>query len=191
MPELVFEYVLKENSLTPFEDVEIINNISFTSTAGAFVSGIGDYTVEFEPTATSLEENGNGYIVASLGEASGFVPYTVYMATKSYIEENPEIIQSFTNAVYKGQLWVSSHTSEEIAEVIHPHFMEFDVETLTKIIERYKVQDTWNTTPIFEEESLNLIEKILEEGNELEKNVPFSDFVNNNFANEAVKNIKM
>lgn len=190
MPELVLEYILKEHGHKLPGDVEIINNIAFTSTAGAFLGNVGDYTVEFEPSATSLESTGSGHIVASLGEASGFVPYTVYMATKSFIEQNPETVQSFTNAIYRGQLWVDSHTSEEIATVIHPHFKEFDIPSLTKIIERYKKQDTWKKDPVFEEESLRLIEKILDEGNELDKPVPYEDFINNTFANEAIKTVK-
>lgn len=190
MPELVLEYVLKENDLKIGEDVELINNLSFSSTAGAFVSGIGDYTVEFEPTATTLEEQENGYIVASLGTASGYVPYTVYMATSDYIKNNPETVQKFTNAIYKGQIWVNNHSASEIAEVIAPQFQENDLKSLTKIIERYKEQDTWNTTPIFNQESLNLIEDILEEGGELEQRVPYDNFINMEFSNKAIELIK-
>ena len=80
MPDMVLEYVIKENGMTIGKDMEIINNIDFTSTAGAFLGEVGDYTVEFEPAATTLEQSGKGHIVASLGEASGYVPYTVYMA---------------------------------------------------------------------------------------------------------------
>ncbi|MEA4815404.1 MAG: ABC transporter substrate-binding protein [Lachnospiraceae bacterium] len=190
MPQMVLEYILKERGITPGKDVEIINNIAFTSTAGAFAGKVGDYTVEFEPSASALEEQGQGYVVASLGEDSGYVPYTVYMSTKEYIEKNPEIIQSFTNAIYKGQLWVRDHTSKEIAEVIAPHFTESDIDTLTKIIERYKSQDTWKEDPIFEEESLKLIEKIMDMGGELKASVPYEDLVTTEFAEKAVSSIK-
>lgn len=148
MPELVLEYVIKENGLKIGNDVEIINNIDFTSTAGAFTGNVGDYTVEFEPVATTLEQNGAGYIVASLGEASGYVPYTVYMAQDQFMTEHPDIIEAFTRAIYRGQQWVESHSSAEIAEVVLPQFPESDAETLTTIIERYKQQDTWKTDPV-------------------------------------------
>ena len=187
MPEMVLEYVLKQKNLEIGKDVEIINNISFESTAGAFSADTGDYTVEFEPTASALEKSGKGYVVASLGKESGYVPYTVYMARKSYIADNADIIQKFTNAIYKAQLWTDSHTSEEIAETIASFFTESDKETLTKIVERYKSQDTWKTNPIFEESSLNLIEDIMENGNELEKRVPYSDLITTDFAEKAVK----
>lgn len=186
MPELVLEYVIKENGMVIGEDMEIINNIDFSSTAGAFTGNVGDYTVEFEPVATTLEQNGSGYIVASLGEASGYVPYTVYMARDDFMTEHPEIIEAFTRAIYRGQQWVENHTSAEIAEVILPQFSESDVETLTTIIERYKAQDTWKTDPIFSEEGFTLIQDIMEQGGELSGRVPFDDLVQNEFAEKVI-----
>ena len=188
MPELVLEYVLKQKGLE--NDVEIINNISFESTAGAFAADVGDFTVEFEPTATSLEQEGVGYVAASLGTECGFVPYTVYMASSEYMEENPDIIQKFTNAVYRGQLWTENHTSEEIAEVIQSYFPENDVETLAGIIERYKSQDTWRATPVYSEEDFELFEDIMEEGGELTRRVAFDELIDNSFAQKAVETVK-
>lgn len=188
MPELVLEYVLKQKGLE--NDVEIINNISFESTAGAFAADVGDFTVEFEPTATSLEQEGVGYVAASLGTECGFVPYTVYMASSEYMEENPEIIQKFTNAVYRGQLWTENHTSGEIAEVIQSYFPENDVETLAGIIERYKSQDTWRATPVYSEEDFELFEDIMEEGGELTRRVAFDELIDNSFAQKSVETVK-
>lgn len=188
MPELVLEYVLKQKGLE--NDVEIINNISFESTAGAFAADVGDFTVEFEPTATSLEQEGVGFVAASLGTECGFVPYTVYMASSEYMEENPEIIQKFTNAVYRGQLWTENHTSGEIAEVIQSYFPENDVETLAGIIERYKSQDTWRATPVYSEEDFELFEDIMEEGGELTRRVAFDELIDNSFAQKAVETVK-
>ena len=186
MPELVLEYVIQENGMTKGEDVEIINNIDFSSTAGAFTGNVGDYTVEFEPVATTLEQNGTGYIVASLGEASGYVPYTVYMARDDFMTEHPEVVEAFTRAIYRGQQWVEEHTSAEIAEVILPQFTESDAETLATIIERYKAQDTWKTDPLFSEEGFTLIQDIMEQGGELSQRVPFSDLVRNDFAEKVI-----
>ncbi len=186
MPELVLEYVLRQNGLKPYEDVEIINNIDFTSTAGAFRGDVGDYTVEFEPTATTLQKSGAGYITASLGQASGYIPYTVYMANDSYLSEHPEVIESFTRAIYKGQQWVDTHTPEEIAKVILPQFPDSDLQTLSEILKRYQEQDSWNTNPIFSEEGFTLIQDIMEQGGELTQRVPFSDFVNTEFAKKVV-----
>lgn len=187
MPELVLEYVIKENGMTIGEDMEIINNIDFSSTAGAFLGDVGDYTVEFEPAATTLEQSGAGHIVASLGEASGYVPYTVYMARDDFMTEYPEIIEAFTRAIYKGQQWVDSHTSAEIAEVIRPQFPDSDAKTLTTIIERYKAQDTWKTDPTVSEEGFALIQKIMMEGGELAEAIPYEDIVVTDFAEKVMQ----
>ena len=150
MPEMVFEYILKKNGIDPQKDLTIDQSIDFGSTAAAFT---GDdsaaYTVEFEPSATILEKEGAGHVVASLGEASGYVPYTSYSVKTSYMKENPEIIQKFTNALQKGMDYVQSHTPEEIAEVIAPQFKETDIDTITTIVKRYYDQDTWKENLIF------------------------------------------
>lgn len=185
MPEMVFEYILKKNSIDPASDLSIDQSIDFGSTAAAFSGGQGDFTVEFEPHATSLEAKGDGYVVASLGEDSGYVPYTAFSAKKSYIEENPEIIQSFTNALQKGMNYVQSHSAEEIAKVIQPQFEETDLETITTIVERYAAQGTWKSDLIFEEDSFTLLQNTLEEAGELERRVPYEDLVNTDFAGKA------
>lgn len=187
MPELVLEYVIKENGMTIGEDMEIINNIDFSSTAGAFLGDVGDYTVEFEPAATTLEQSGAGHIVASLGEASGYVPYTVYMAQDTFLQEHPDVVEAFTRAIYKGQQWVDSHTSAEIAEVILPQFSDSDAETLTTIIERYKAQDTWKTDPTVSEEGFTLIQDIMMEGGELSEAIPYGDIVVTDFAEKVMQ----
>lgn len=189
MPQMVFEYILKKNSLDPQKDLTIDQSIDFGSTAAAFSGGQGDFTIEFEPHATGIETSGNGIVVASLGTESGYVPYTAYSAKSSYMEENPEILQSFTNAIQKGINFVNSATPEEIAKVIQPQFAETDLETLTKIITRYHQQDTWKKDLIFEEDSFILLQDILEEAGELQKRVPYSTLINTTFATES-KNLK-
>ena len=156
MPEMVFEYILKKNGIDPQKDLTIDQSVDFGSTAAAFTSDdSAAYTVEFEPSATILEKEGAGYVVASLGEASGYVPYTSYSAKASYMKENPEIIQKFTDALQKGMDYVQSHTPEEIAEVIAPQFKETDLETITAIVKRYYDQDTWKENLILKKTALS------------------------------------
>lgn len=187
MPQMVFEYVLKKHNIDPKTDVNIDQSIDFGSTAAAFSGGQGEYTVEFEPHATALEEKGDGYVVASVGEESGYVPYTAFSARKTFVEENPEIITAFTNAMQKGIEYVNSHSSEEIAGVIKPQFEETELKTIETIIERYKNQDTWKEDLVFEEEAFILLQDILREAGELEDSVPYEDLVNTRFAIEAAK----
>lgn len=187
MPEMVFEYILTKNNIDPVTEVSIDQSIDFGSTAAAFSGGQGDFTVEFEPHATALETKGDGYVVASLGEDSGYVPYTSFSAKKSFLESNPETVQAFTNALQKGMDYVQKHTPEEIAKVIAPQFEETDLTTLTTIVERYYNQDTWKVDLIFEEESFSLLQNILMQSGQLESQVPYADLVNTDFAKKAAK----
>lgn len=186
MPEMVFEYILMKNGISPSE-VNIDQSIDFGSTAAAFSGGQGEFSVEFEPHATSLEQKGDGYIVASLGEASGYVPYTAYFAKSSYMDKNPDTIQAFTNALQKGMDYVNSHTAAEIAKVIAPQFAETDLDTLTTIVGRYHDQDTWKKDLIFTEEAFTLLENILESAGELPERVPYEALVITTYAEEAAK----
>lgn len=187
MPQMIFEYILKKNGIDPKTDLSIDQSINFGLTAAAFTSNGSDYTVEFEPFATGLEIEGSGYVVASLGVDSGYVPYTAYSAKKSFIEKNPEAVQGFTNAIQRGLLYVNTHSAEEIAKVIKPQFKETDEATIAAIVERYKQQDTWKGDTIFEESSFDLLQNILEEAGELKARVPYNDLVTTEFSKKAVE----
>lgn len=187
MPQMVFEYILRQNDIDPAKDVNIDQSIDFGSTAAAFSEGKAEFTVEFEPGATSLEKEGKGYVVASLGTDSGYVPYTAFSAKQSFIEKNPEVIQGFTNALQKGMDYVQSHKPEEIAQIIAPQFKETDIDTVTTIVTRYYEQDTWKDNLIFEEQSFNLLQDILEDAGELTKRAPYEDLVTTKYAEEAAK----
>lgn len=185
MPEMVFEYILRQNGIDPAKDLEINQNIDFGSTAAAFSEDDSDFTVEFEPHATSLETGGKGHVVASLGTDSGYVPYTAFCAKQSYLKKNPETIQKFTNALQKGMNFVRAHSPKEIAEVIAPQFKETDLDTITAIVTRYYDQDTWKNNLVFEEESFELLQDILEDSGELKTRVPYKDLVTTTFAEKA------
>lgn len=188
MPEMVFEYILKQNELDPEKDMNIDRSIDFGSTAAAFSGGQGEFSVEFEPSATALEQEGTGYVVASCGVDSGYVPYTAYSAKESFLEEYPEVIQGFTNALQKGMDYVNSHTPEEIARIIRPQFEESDLETITTIVRRYQEQDTWKENLVFEEESFELLEEILESAGQLKERVPYEELVTTEYAEKAAEN---
>lgn len=187
MPQMVFEYILQKNNIDPKADLTIDQSIDFGSTAAAFSGGQGDFTVEFEPHATALEEKGDGYVVASLGEDSGYVPYTSFSAKKSYLESNPEVVQAFTNALQKGMDYVGTHTPSEIAKAIAPQFKETDLDTITTIVDRYYKQDTWKENLVFEEDAFRLLQNILMDSKVLEKEVPYEELVNTDFAKKAAE----
>lgn len=187
MPEMVFEYVLKSKGIHPSSDLTIDQSIDFGSTAAAFSGGSGDFSVEFEPGATNLEKENDGYVVASIGVDSGYVPYTAFSAKESYLKENADTVQHFTNALQKGMDYVNTHSSKEIAAVIAPQFKDTDIETITTIVERYKAQDTWKNSLVFDESSYELLLDILEEADVLTDRPPYKELITTTYADKALK----
>ncbi len=186
MPEMVFEYVLKKNGIEPSE-VRIDQSIDFGSTAAAFSGGKGTYTVEFEPAATALEQEGAGYVVSSVGVESGYVPYTAFSAKQSYLDSHKELIQSFTSALQKGMDYVTTHSAREIASAIKNQFSETDADTLTRIVERYHQQDTWKNDLLFSQDSFDLLLNILEDAEVITKRPPYDALVTTEYAKNAKK----
>ena len=187
VPYMTLEYVLKQNGINPETDVVLDDSIKFDLMAGAFTSGDAEYVTLFEPTASLTELEGKGYVVASVGEAAGEIPYTAYFAKKSYIENNEDIIQGFTNAIAKGEKWVKEHTSREIAEVIQSFFPDTDLSLLEKAIQSYKDIDAWNETPVLKEESFNKLQEVMTSAGELTEKAPYEKIVNNEYAEESAK----
>lgn len=190
MPEMTFEYVLRQEGIDPQKDVNIDTSVQFDSMAAAFKGGQGDYVTLFEPVATSMEKDESGYVIASIGEASGDVAYTAYNASKSFIEENPELIQSFTNAIYRGQLWVEQASYEEIAKAIHEFFPEMELEDLVTVVKRYKDQDSWAKTPIMAKKDFEHMQDIIEDAGVVDTRAPYEELVNTKFAEKTVEQIK-
>jgi len=188
VPYMTFEYVLKQKGINPSTDVNLDDSISFDLMAGAFAGGNVEYVTLFEPTASMTEEQGAGYIVASVGAEAGEIPYTAYFAKKSYIAKNEELIQNFTDAIYKGQKWTQEHSAKEIAELIKDFFPSTDVKMLENSIQRYKDIDAWNKTPVLTEEAFNKLQDVIEEAGELEKRADYEKVVNNKYAEQSIKN---
>lgn len=187
MPEMVLEYVLKNHGLVIGEDVEVRTDIQFDVMAGAFTGGEGDYVTLFEPVAATLEKEDKGYVVASIGEEGGYVPYTCYSATKDYMEKNPETVQKFTNAIYKGMVWVQEHTSEEIADAVLPQFPDTDKEVLVTLIDRYRDQDSWKPDLIITEDGFSHVMDIMESAGELDERADYKKIVTTKFAENAME----
>ena len=193
VPLMTLEYLLKDKGLTIGEDtangnVNVRTDVQFGVMAGAFAAGEADYTTAFEPTATQLVKEGAGYIVASVGQDSGEIPFTAYSATKSYMDKNSDLIQRFTNALYKGQQWVQSASSEEIAKAMQPFFEDDSLDDLISVVDRYKSIDAWSSDPLLNEESLNNLMAVMEEAGELDKEPPYNTIVNTEFATNAINN---
>ena len=185
VPYMAFEHALRQNRLDPAEDVLLDTSIQFDNMTGAFIGGTGDYVTLFEPTASSLEAEGKGHIIAAVGDEAGEIPYTAYFAKKSYLDAHADQIQRFTNALYRGQQWVVSHSASEVAAVIQNQFPDTDLSILTNAIQRYQDIGAYSETPVMTEDSFDRLQTVMQEAGELEQSAPFSEIVNNTFAEKA------
>ena len=174
---MTFEWALRQNGIDPINDLNIDTSVAFAAMSGAFIGGQGDFVTLFEPNALQIEQQGLGYVVASIGELGGVVPYTSYSARISYLEENPEIIQKFTRAIQKGLDYVHNSSDEEVANAILEFFPDTSLNDLTGVIERYRSIDAWPTTTEFSNESFYHLQEIMQAAGELEDTVKYEDLI--------------
>ncbi|MCL2857782.1 MAG: ABC transporter substrate-binding protein [Oscillospiraceae bacterium] len=189
MPYMTLAYVVSQAGLTPGVDVDFDSTIQFAAMTGAFLSGTADFVTVFEPTASTIMLEGRGYIVTSIGEWAGELPYTAYYAQGSFIRENPEVIQGFANALARGQQWVNTHTPEETAQVIAPFFPEADPVTMASAIANYKRIQAYAIAPMMSPQAFYRMQDIMEQSGELSERAPFDSLVDNSFARRAVESL--
>lgn len=194
-PEMTLEYVLKTNGLDIGVDdetkpVNVRTDIQFAAMGGSFLSGEGDFVTLFEPTATQFEKEGKGYILTAIGAHSGNIPFTAYSAAQSYMDANPDVIQRFTNAVYKGQQFVATHSAEEIAPLLQPFFEDISLEDMITVVQRYKDIEAWDTNPVLEPEALEKLMDVMALAGQLEERASYADIVTTRFAETAIETVK-
>lgn len=177
MPEMTFEWALRQNGIDPVKDLDIDTSVAFAAMSGAFIGGQGDFVTLFEPNALQIEQQGLGYIVASIGELGGVVPYTSYSARISYLEKNPDIIEKFTRAIQKGLDFVHNSSDEEVASAILDFFPDTSLNDLTGVMKNYRSIDAWPTTTEFTSESFYHLQEIMQVANELENTVKYEDLI--------------
>ncbi len=182
MPEMTFEWALRANGIDPVHDVNIDTSIAFPAMGGAFIGGLGDFVTLFEPNALKIEQEGYGYVVASIGELGGVVPYTAYNAKKSYIKNNPEVIEGFTKAIQKGLDYVHNNDAKTVAEAIIEYFPDTSMNDLIKIVDRYQKIDSWFSTTFIEEENFEHVQAIMKSAKELTDSAPYDKLINNTYS---------
>jgi NitT/TauT family transport system substrate-binding protein len=191
VPEMTLEYVLKKAGLTiaknSFEaDVNVRTDVAFGAMAGAFLSGEADFTTLFEPTASEMVASGKLYLLASVGQYAGDVAFTAYSCSLKYFKENEDVLTKFTKAIYRGQIFVATHSNEEVAKVIKNQFNDVSVETLTSVVERYRAINAWCTSPVFSEKAFDNLQNIMIEAQELDSKVEFNTLVDNSIALKVI-----
>ncbi|ARK31799.1 ABC transporter substrate-binding protein [Halalkalibacter krulwichiae] len=187
MPQMVGEHVLRQNGIDPHRDLNLIQNIDFGNVPSAFASGTGDFVQLFEPQATMFENEGIGHIIASFGTESGTVPYTVFMAKQSYLQEEEEKLVAFTRAITKAQQWVDEQPSDVIAEAIVDYFEDTDLELIEQVVDRYKSQGSYATSPLLQPDAWDNLQLIMDQAGELPQRVEYDQLVNTSIAEKVLK----
>lgn len=195
VPEMTLEYVIKQSGLTVSQnsfdgDVNVRVDVAFGAMAGAFVQGQGDFTTLFEPTATEIEREGNGYVLASVGQLSGEIPYTAYCVINSYYNQNQDILERFTRAIYQGQKFVQEKDDLTVAKALASFFPESSLEDLTSVVRRYRAIDAWCSTPFFKEDGFERLLDVMMLADELDRRVPYNTIVNNSIAEKIINEFK-
>lgn len=190
MPQMAGEFALKKKGIDPHADLELIQNVDFANISAAFASGTGDYVQLFEPTASIFEKEGTGHVVASFGTESGKLPYTVFMTKESYMNKNKKVVQSFTNAIYKAQLWVTKNDAATITDAVISYFPKVDRDILISSIDRYKQQGSFASDPIIDEAEWNNLLDVISSAGELKERTEHSELVNTTYAEKAIKAVK-
>lgn len=178
MPALNFLNGVK-NSKGNIAKINVNTAVDFASLSGSFIGGVGDFVNLFEPNATKLENEGLGYVVGSVGELSGEMPYTAFYARKSYIDNNKETIKKFNAAINKGIKYVIEHSDKEVAEAILDQFPDNSLNEVEEIVKRYRDADSWLDNTTISEESFKNLENIMIDNELLDDYVPFLELVIN------------
>lgn len=195
VPEMTLEYVLKQAGLNvgqddDTKDVNVRTDVAFAALTGSFLEGEGDFVSLFEPTATTLINQKKAYLLAATAEYAGEITYTAYSTTLDYYNNNKEVLEKFTRALYKGQKFVENATDKEIAETVQPFFTDINLDVLIEVVNRYRSINAWCKAPMFSKEGFNRLQDIMIEAKELDSKVEFNDLVRLDIAEKVIKDEK-
>jgi NitT/TauT family transport system substrate-binding protein len=182
VPAMTFEYILNNHGMQDSVDVRLNYDVAFNLMTSAFEAGTADYCTMFDPVAYEYEAAGKGYVVASVGEASGEIPYTCYMAKDSWLKKNGDTADGFIRAIMKAIKYVHDTPSATIAPYLIPYFDATSETALAASVDRYRSIDSWRTDMTVTEESFNRLQDVIEGAGELQRRADLTELVNNSFA---------
>lgn len=184
VPAMTFEYILREHGFTD-ADIHLNFDVAFNLMTGAFEAGTADYCTMFEPTASEYEAAGKGYIVAAVGEAGGEVPYTSYIAKRSWLDENEETAKAFLRALLRGVRYAQTEDASVVAEHLVDYFPSTSAASLAVSVTSYRSIDAWVSDMAMTEESFERLQDIIESAGELERRADFAALVDNSYVREV------
>ena len=189
VPAMTFEYVLNNNGLKDGEDLALNYDVAFNLMVSAFEAGTADYCTMFDPVAYEYESAGKGYVVASVGEESGEVPYTCFIAKNSWLDKNGDTAEGFLRAVTKAVKYINETPSTTVAPYLTKYFEGVSEQSISASIDRYRQIDAWRTELTMTEDSFNRLQDIIENAGELSRRASLNELTNNSYAEKVYKEI--
>lgn len=182
-PAMSLQYAIEKNGLSITDDLNFDLSIAFNLTTSAFEGGTGDYCTMFEPTASEFVKKGYS-IVASVGEEAGEIPFTCFMATPSYMENNPAKIEMFLKCIIKAYNFIMTAPINDVVNALKPSFEGSTDESIKASIESYKRIDAWCSSPVMTSDSFDRLKQMLVGAGELSASntVTMNQCVNNTYA---------
>lgn len=190
VPAMTLEYALKQAGLINGQNVTINYDVAFNNMTATFIGGTADFTTAFEPSASDIADAGKGYILGSVGQFAGEVPYTAFMANQSYIDKNTEKIEKFLRAIIKGYNYLVTAPIDDVVEAIAPSFLGTTNASLKKALQAYIDIDAWVDSPAMKSTAYNNLITIMMDAGELDTAVEFSKVVNNTYAEKVYGEFK-
>ena len=189
MPAMTLEYIIEQAGLTvgtntAAGEVNLRTDVSFPMIGSEFVTSGCEYCTLFEPTATNLEKEGNGYVLDAVGEFSGYLPYTVFATKQSFLENKSEQAEKFLNAVYRGYQYIATQSSLKAAEALAPSFSGMSIEELQIAVEQYLSIDAWCSSPVMTEQSFQKMMEIINSTSDTQYSATYSELVDNTIASK-------
>ncbi len=190
VPAMTFEYVLNNHSLYDGENVFMNFDVDFNLMVSAFETGTADYCTMFEPTASEYEKAGKGYVVASVGEESGEIPYTCFIAKQSWLKSNEETVVGFLRAILKAVDYAVNTDAEEIATHLYAQFPSTSYASISTSVESYQNIDSWQTDLIMSEDSFDRLQDVIENAGKLDRRGNYETLVDHSFVQKAIDSLK-
>jgi NitT/TauT family transport system substrate-binding protein len=177
--------VLRRNGVDPGA-VHIDRSRPAPEAVAAFRAGTGDFLEQTQPIAEQLIEEGVAHLAASMGEATGPVPFTSYMTTPEFLLRERALVVGFTRAVYRTQRWLAAAAPREIAAAVAKDFPEIEPGRLERIARRFAAQGTWARDPLLRRPGYDYLQEILLAGGFIRARHRYEDLIDTGCAEEAM-----
>lgn len=177
--------VLRRHGVDPAR-VRIERTRPVAEAVAAFRAGHGDFLETGQPFTEILLAEGAAHLAASMGDATGPLPFSSYMTTTAALADRREMLTRFTRALYRAQQWLGGAAAAEVAALIAPAFPDVPFHIRRAAVARYLGQSTWAADPILRAPGYEYLQQILLDGGFITRRHRYEDLVDQDIARNVV-----